>query len=214
MKLGLIGLAGSGKDTAAVIMQRILNEQTGEHYTIERYAGLLKTCAHKVFGDSFDDRDVKEVKIPVTKELHDRMIAVTAYCQRELGIHDDDDIDRWHKLCNQHFSGLSEVSPRLFQQLLGTEVGRAIDPNIWVKYLHSKDYNMIITDCRFQNELVDKNILIVRHCVPAVGHASEAFAANLQTNRAARQGVVDYVIHNTGTIEELETRLRFALTTL
>ncbi len=213
MKVGLIGLAGAGKDTAAVIMQCILKEQTGEHYTIERYAGLLKTCARKVFGDSFDDRDVKEVKIPVTKELHDLMIAVTSYCQRALGLRDND-IDRWQSLCNKHLGSLSEVSPRLFQQLLGTDVGRAVDSNIWVDYLHSKDYNMIITDCRFPNELVDKNILIVRHYVPAELHASEAFAANLQTNRAARQGVLDYVIHNTGTIEELETRLRFALTTL
>lgn len=213
MKLGLIGLAGSGKDTAAVIMQRILKEQTGEHYTIDRYADLLKTCARIVFGDNFDNRDVKEVKIPVTKELHDIMIAVTSDCCLHLGL-SGDDIDLWHSLCNKHLGDLVEISPRLFQQLLGTEVGRAVDSNIWVDYLHSQDRNMIITDCRFQNELVDKNILIVRHCVPAEGHSSEAFAANLQTNRAARQGVVDYVIHNTGTIEELETRLRFALTTL
>lgn len=213
MKFCLIGLAGSGKDTAAVIMQRILQEQTGKYYSIERYADLLKTCARIVFGDNFDDRDVKEVKIPVTKELHDLIISVTSYCQRALGLRDND-IDRWHSLCNKHLGRLTEVSPRLFQQLLGTEVGRAVDSNIWVDYLHSKDYNMIITDCRFKNELVDKNILIVRHYVPAELHASEAFAANLQTNRAARQGVVDYVIHNTGTIEELETRLRFALTTL
>lgn len=214
MKIGLIGLAGAGKDTAAVIMQRILHEQTGKYYNIERYADLLKTCARRVFGDNFDNRDVKEVMIPVTKELHDLMIAVTSYCQRELGIYDDDDIDRWHKLCNQHFGGLSEVSPRLFQQLLGTEVGRAIDPNIWVNYLHLRDYSMIITDCRFPNELVDKNILIIRHDVPENIHSSEEFAAHLQADHTARLGVVDYVIHNTGTIEELETRLRFALTTL
>lgn len=213
MKIGLIGLAGAGKDTAAVIMQRILKEQTGEHYTIERYAGLLKTCARKVFGDSFDNRDVKEVMIPVTKELHDKIIAVTSYCCLRLGLFGDD-IDLWHSLCNKHLGGLTEISPRLFQQLLGTEVGRAVYGNIWVDYLHSQDYNMIITDCRFQNELVDKRILIVRHDVPAELHASEEFAAHLQTNPSARQGVIDYVIHNTGTVEELETRLRFALTTL
>ena len=213
MKLGLIGLAGAGKDTAAVIMQRILKEQTGEHYTIERYAGLLKTCARRVFGDNFDNRDVKEVMIPVTKELHDLMIAVTSYCQRELGIRDAD-IARWHSLCNKHLGSLSEVSPRLFQQLLGTEVGRAINTDVWVNYLHSQDYDMIITDCRFPNELVDKNILIIRHDVPENIHSSEEFAAKLQTDHTARLGVVDYVIHNTGTIEELETRLRFALTTL
>lgn len=213
MKLGLIGLAGAGKDTAAVIMQRILKEQTGEHYTIERYAGLLKTCARKVFGDSFDNRDVKEVMIPVTKELHDKIIAVTSYCCLRLGLFGDD-INLWHSLCTKHLGGLAEISPRLFQQLLGTEVGRAVDSNIWVDYLHSQDYNMIITDCRFPNELVDKNILIIRHDVPENIHSSEEFAAQLQADHTARLGVVDYVIHNTGTIEELETRLRFALTTL
>ncbi|AGY47997.1 deoxynucleoside monophosphate kinase [Acinetobacter phage Petty] len=213
MKIGLIGLAGAGKDTAAVIMQRILQEQTGKYYSIERYANLLKTCARRVFGDNFDDRDVKEVKIPVTKELHDLMIAVTSYCQRALGLRDKD-IDRWHSLCNKHLGSLSEVSPRLFQQLLGTEVGRAINPDVWVNYLHSQDYGMIITDCRFPNELVDKRILIIRHDVPENIHSSEEFAAKLQTDHTARLGVVDYVIHNTGTIEELETRLRFALTTL
>ena len=62
MKLGLLGLPEAGKDTAALILQRVLAEQ-GMHFEIKKYAGLLKEATRLAFGDNFDDRDVKEERV-------------------------------------------------------------------------------------------------------------------------------------------------------
>ena len=210
-KIGLIGLAGAGKDTAAEILQRILAEQ-GKHFEIQRYAGLLKECARQVFGENFDDRDVKEELVFVTPDLADRMIDATDYCQLKLGLNPEQ-FDIWNSLCKKHIDTLTWVSPRLFQQLLGTEVGRALDPDVWVNYLKQQDKDMIIPDCRFDNETVDINILVVRHPVPeGTLHASEVYAAELQLSLEPYL-YVDAVVYNGGTLEELETKLRFLVTT-
>ena len=210
-KIGLIGLAGSGKDTTAEILQRILAEQ-GKHFEIQRYAGLLKECARQVFGENFDDRDVKEELVFVTPDLADRMIDATDYCQLKLDLNPEQ-FEIWNSLCKQHLDTLTWVSPRLFQQLLGTEVGRALDPDVWVNYLKHQDKDMIIPDCRFGNEDVDFNILITRHPVPqGTLHASEVYAAELQMCDEPYE-YVQAVIHNGSTIQELETKLRFLVTT-
>lgn len=211
-KIGLVGLAGSGKDTAALLLQRVLAEQ-GKHFTIDRYAALLKKCAQMAFGDNFDDRDVKEEMVFVTPTLADKMIDATDYCQYELGL-SGAEFKTWNTLCTQHLDKLTWVSPRLFQQLLGTEVGRALNPNIWVDYLKTHKYSVIVPDVRFDNELLDINILITRSAIPfGKLHTSEVLAAELQLMDEPYQ-YVDYVIHNSGTLEELETKIRFLATTL
>ena len=89
IKIGLVGLAGAGKDTAALILQRVLAEQ-GKHFGIDRYAALLKKCSQQVFGDNFDDRDVKEEMVFVTPTLADKMIDATDNCQPVLGLNGED----------------------------------------------------------------------------------------------------------------------------
>ena len=212
IKIGICGLAGSGKDTAALILRRVLYEQ-GKSFEIDRYAALLKKCAQLAFGDTFDDRDVKEELVFVTPDLADRMIDATDYCQLELGL-SPDEFEIWNDLCTKHLDSLTWVSPRLFQQLLGTEVGRTFNPSIWVDYLQNKDKDLIVPDVRFGNENTDVTILITRHAVPqGVLHSSELYAAELQLIENPYD-YVDYVIHNGGTLEELETKLRFLATTL
>lgn len=211
IKIGLVGLAGSGKDSAALILRRVLSEQ-GVYFTIDRYAALLKKCAQMAFGDNFDGRDVKEEMVFVTPTLADKMIDATDYCQCELGL-SGAEFETWNTLCTQHLDKLTWVSPRLFQQLLGTEVGRALNPSIWVDYLKVRKDNLIVPDVRFDNELLDMNILITRHDVPFNLHSSEVFAAELQLAEEPYR-YVDYVIHNSGTLEELETKIRFLATTL
>ncbi len=51
------------------------------------------------------------------------------------------------------------ISPRKIWQLLGTEVGRGIDPAIWIKnaemFIHKHPgRTVIITDVRFDNEAI------------------------------------------------------------
>ncbi|QVD48874.1 dNMP kinase [Acinetobacter phage APK16] len=213
-KIGLIGLAGSGKDTVAVILQEALKER-GQVFEIDRYAGLLKEAALQVFGENFDDRNVKEEMVFVTPQLWDKLwdacdyTAITLYpkSRRE---YDKDSVyyDLFMDMADKAFGNLTWISPRLFQQLLGTEVGRAIDPDIWVNYLKNQDRNLIIPDVRFGNEDVDFNILITRHPVPQGKlHASEVYAAELQLSDNPYD-YVDYVIHNDGSIEDLKRKVQ------
>ncbi|WPD49439.1 dNMP kinase [Acinetobacter phage YZ2] len=205
-KIGLIGLAGSGKDTVAVILQEALKER-GQVFEIDRYAGLLKEAARQVFGENFDDRNVKEVDKFVDLYLADKIIDATDYVYLKLN-RSDIDLDEWNALCQKHIDSCTWMSPRKFQQLLGTEVGRAIDPDIWVNYLKNQDRNLIIPDVRFGNEDVDFNILITRHPVPQGKlHASEVYAAELQLSDNPYD-YVDYIIHNDGSIEDLKRKVQ------
>ncbi|ALA12250.1 putative dNMP kinase [Acinetobacter phage phiAB6] len=205
-KIGLIGLAGSGKDTVAVILQEALKER-GQVFEVDRYAGLLKEAARQVFGENFDDRNVKEMDKFVDLSLADKIIDATDYVYLKLN-RSDIDLDEWNALCQKHIDSCTWMSPRKFQQLLGTEVGRAIDENIWVNYLKNQDRNLIIPDVRFGNEDVDFNILITRHPVPQGKlHASEVYAAELQLSDNPYD-YVDYIIHNDGSIEDLKRKVQ------
>jgi hypothetical protein len=104
-------------------------------------------------------------------------------------------------------------------QRLGTEVGRdIIDPNCWVNIARRKieslpaGTNVVITDCRFPNELDmirslgGKLIYIERPGVgPVNGHVSDAGLEKLRD-------AADSVIVNNGTVAELQATLRAAAT--
>lgn len=217
MKLGLLGLAGSGKDVAAEILQRVLHEQ-GMHFEIKKYAGLLKEATRLAFGDDFDDRDVKEERVFVTPTLADKIIDATDYIWLKLGF-GQEHFELFNDLCIKHIDSKTWMSPRDFQQLLGTDVVRAIDPDAWVKYLTEQDGNYIISDVRFANELVDCNVLLWRdNPTSAVElHVSELFAVSCMHD-VQRSDPIDYLhdytLWNKGTLEELERNIRFMVTTI
>src|SRR5574344_10690 len=124
-RIGLLGLTESGKDTAALILQRALAEQ-GMHFEIKKYAGLLKEATRLAFGDNFDDRDVKEERVFVTPELADKIIDATDYVWLKLGF-DPEHFELFNDLCTKHIDSKTWISPREFQQLLGTDVVRTVD---------------------------------------------------------------------------------------
>lgn len=215
MKLGLLGLAGSGKDTAAAILQRVLLEK-GFEFEIKRYAGLLKEATRLAFGDNFDDRDVKEERVFVTPTLADKIIDATDYIWLKLGF-GQEHFELFNDLCIKHIDSKTWMSPREFQQLLGTDVVRAIDPDTWVKYLTEQDGNYIISDVRFANELVDYNVLLCRHGIADIAeHVSEGFTRSLLQDVAHMDApyLHDYTLWNNGTLEELERNIRFMVTTI
>lgn len=215
MRIGLLGLAASGKDTAADIMQRVLLEQ-GMHFEIVKYAGLLKEATRQAFGDNFDDRVVKEEQRYVDAALGDRIIDATDYLWVKLGL-PDELFEAYNRLTTELIDSKRFLSPREFQQLLGTDVVRKLDPDAWVNYLHRKDGNFIISDCRFGNECTDFTALLMRHDVPDNLHESERFTATLMNDvffGTPDEYFHDYTLWNTGTIEELERNIRFMLTTI
>lgn len=214
MKLGLLGLAGSGKDTAAEILQRVLREQ-GMDFQIKKYAGLLKEATRLAFGDNFDDRDVKEERVFVTPDLADKIIDATDYIWLKLGF-DHEHFELYNDLCTKHIDSKTWISPREFQQLLGTDVVRTIDPDAWVKYLTEQDGNFIISDVRFANELLDFNVLLIRDYPESDLHSSEKFCAGLvqDVRYLDTPYVQDYTLWNKGTLEELERNIRFMVSTI
>lgn len=96
------------------------------------------------------------------------------------------------------------ITNRLFLQLLGTEVGRAIDPDIWVKALfnqYNDQENWIITDVRFPNEadaIKEKGGLLIkveRDTSYEDTHASE--------HALDQYDKFDVIIDNNGSLEDL-----------
>lgn len=102
-------------------------------------------------------------------------------------------------------------SPRYLMQTLGTEWGRnLVHPQLWLllaqQRLLQNGPGMIVTDVRFENEAEWVRsqggvvVHILREDATAVAaHASEAGVAITDG---------DFVIHNNGTLEEFQQRLR------
>jgi len=117
------------------------------------------------------------------------------------------------KIAREQFGwdGKKDKKGRKLLQLIGTEVGRGYNSNIWVekmeKILKNINYSnviVIIDDLRFDNEaeLIKKwNGIIIKIKRPEYngdGHASEKGISNKY---------IDYIIYNDGTIEQLKNRL-------
>lgn len=213
-KIGITGLAGSGKDTAGEILQRILKETTGVHYTLSKYASPLKSIAEDVFGSTFDDREVKDKAVFVTPSLADKLIDACDLFGQSLSY---DDYDKFMGELDSTLFNKTWLSPRYIQIAVGT-AGRNLDTDIWVKYLKNNPFPMIVTDVRYPNELLDYNILISKgtlKCSTLDIHHSELmcteFALGLQD---PIQSGINFVVLNTQTISDLETKLRFVATTI
>lgn len=75
MKIGIVGIAGAGKDTFAKMLQEEMHKigVIDKNTVIMRYAYHLKKCAELAFGTAFDDRDVKDESVPVT--IHRKHLA-------------------------------------------------------------------------------------------------------------------------------------------
>ena len=99
------------------------------------------------------------------------------------------------------------MSPRKIYQLLGTEVGRGIDVNIWVKNAEMfvkqhPGWTVVITDVRFDNEAywirnrggIVINIVRDKDYIEENTHSSES---------GLRPENIDLIIKNNGTKEEM-----------
>ena len=124
--IALTGLKGSGKDTTADYIIK-----NYENWEKDSFAGTLKDAVSVIFGW---DRKMLAGETP-----EDRIIRETPdeYWTSKLGF---------------------EVTPRNILQKFGTDCLRNhFHPDIWVNSLEKKirnsDKNIIITDCRFKNEI-------------------------------------------------------------
>lgn len=168
LTIGLIGIAGAGKDTiASYLSESLLNN----HYlpsSIYRFATSLKHSANQLFGSDFDQREIKEVpqEIFITDEsLHQSFgildllpILQSALANQDIPAH----------YCSRSFGLYAYLSPAKYQQIMGTEVLRTINHNYHVdRFLN--ETNLLPTlitiapDTRFLNECKICDILIFVH---------------------------------------------------
>jgi hypothetical protein len=126
MLIGVVGFIGSGKDTVA---DYLVNNH---EFRRESFAGTLKDAVAQVFGW---DRTMLEGR---TREARNWREQVDTWWADKLG--------------------MPELTPRWVLQYWGTEVcRRSFHDNIWIASLENKlrtnQDNVVISDCRFPNEI-------------------------------------------------------------
>ena len=126
MIIGICGLIGAGKDTAADYLVNL------HHFRRESFANSLKDAVAQVFGW---DRTMLEGRTKQAREWREQ-------------------VDPWWSERLQ----IPELTPRWVLQQWGTEVCRgSFHDDIWIASLENKLRNsqddVVITDCRFPNEI-------------------------------------------------------------
>lgn len=194
MIIGICGLIGSGKDTIADYLV------TFHGFRRESFAGSLKDAISDIFGW---DRVLLEGR---TREAREWREQVDPWWAERLGI--------------------PSLTPRWILQYWGTEVGRqGFHDDIWVASLENKlrssRDNIVISDCRFPNEIsaIRRSGGIIVRVVRGPDPEWWQFAQEQNQHMTATYPDVhasewswanqtfDTVIDNNGTITELYDRL-------
>jgi len=193
--IAICGLIGSGKDTVADYLCNF------HQYKRDSFASTLKDAISRIFGW---DREMLEGRTKYSRDWREQ-------------------VDQWWSTR----LNIPNLTPRWVLQNWGTEVCRqGFHDDIWIASLenrlrNTKD-NVVITDCRFANEVkslrslgatilrikrgddpewfetAQKSIELMKIQYPNVHSSEYAWA---QTN-------FDYVIDNNGTIDELYQKLK------
>jgi len=113
-----------------------------------------------------------------------------------------------------------QTTPRAVLQFLGTEIGRQLDPNIWVKSLQRRlesyytgaggPFSFVITDVRFPNEAEVVKALggeIWRITRPALGERTDLHASETGMDLY----IADREILNTGSIKDIHEQVDILL---
>ena len=204
MIVGIAGFIGSGKDTIADYLI------TFKGFKRMSYAGPLKDAVAAIFNW---DRELLEGTTHYSREWRD---TVDAWWAERLNI--------------------PHLTPRFVLQQWGTEVGRrAFHDDIWIASVENKlrtvKDNIVISDCRFPNELKSiKNaggitIRVTRGNNPewydaalalSKGYYSAGYPAarkileehNVHASEYSSVGLdYDYYVDNSGTVDELHRKI-------
>ena len=168
-------------------------------------AGAGKDTAAQQFIDSIDEEGLSFIITGFAARMKEALSGIFGF-----SFHDLDRTDKEKKL---DFIG---KSPRELMQTLGTEWGRSIHPDLWVKLLERElfdhpraaDEVVILTDCRFQNEI--RWVRAKGGAVWWVQRDGIAPVASHSSENDIGPGDCDLVIRNFGTREDLAREVRRA----
>ena len=103
------------------------------------------------------------------------------------------------------------ISPRIMYQRVGTDIGRTLDPNIWIKNAqmfinNSSGRAVVITDCRFSNEAY-----WIKNQGGYVIHIKRNSKLIAENSHSSESGMTerdyDYTIYNTKKISDLYKKI-------
>lgn len=226
MIVGFVGTARSGKDTAAQMMIEIepfFNKDGTSVYRRDSFAAPLKRLSIFLFGKDSELPENKEKEVDV--DTDDLILIIHEIAGMMAG--SKADMEWEYKYANAYAhadevltGGLRDgkLSPRRFQQLVGTEIVRHLNPSYWVDRLvfdaaKHPDKITLVTDVRYQNELDVCDSVI--HVMSGRGrrihdHASEHLATLAQAAGIAAiltKPVPFYTVVNNGTLDDLRKQL-------
>ena len=204
MLVGLVGFIGSGKGSVADILVDKHN------YIKESFANSVKDAVSVIFGW---DRNLLEGDTSASRHWRESQD------------------DFWSKKFKRTFS------PRMALQIMGTEAGRnSFDPNLWIYALERRcnpNKNYVIADVRFPNE-----IEMIKESGGKVYHIQRGQLPMWYTDASLTNSLYDWsgevqqmtnypdvhysewawcgmpndgVIHNDGTLEDLQSKVNLLL---
>lgn len=216
MRIGLIGFAGSGKDTAGKFLQEFFLEK-GIDLAIHKFATPLKEITAKIFGENFDAKDTKEKEVDFLQDKKEKIYSEVSILLDTMSLSSEDKDNFIGYMFDNLLQFSDKCSPRKFQQVLGA-AGRFIDKDFWVKAQDGKQG--IFTDVRFGNEAdtMDKLVYIFEPTIHetmftaytlGILDKSEHFAATI--DKYADHKV--YCIYNNSSLDKLRENCKEYLNT-
>lgn len=243
--VGVVGKKGSGKDTAADGLASDFYVKRSFATPLKEF--LIKGLdfpEEALYGPSqMRNTPVTfQPSIVVGKDAPDRI----TMAQREFASkvaaaigRDVDDMSRWlddfilkevfHSKCTveirpvfltrtvTHVHAYQWTARRILQQL-GTEWGRALDPDIWCKIavqgLQEENARTVFSDCRFINEAAKIRELggpVIRIYRPATDSTKDKHQSETEMDTAAFKEHVTHTVVNDGTREELHAKVSEAV---
>lgn len=227
--IALVGFAGVGKDTAAGAMASALQDK-GSEARIDSFAAPIREISQAMGLEPFDRTKKEAVRTILWDEFDASLFdAIEEVLGKSLS---DNDRALLYTFTNEalqpkkyqapHFGtteNFIDISPREFMQVLGTEGGQAVRPQLWVELLAARTAEgyTIVPDCRFEHELevVDFVVHVVRPGFSRINdHKSEDLAEAFFKGDAPPVGVYITLVNDGDTHDLRFTASSVALTLL
>lgn len=220
MKIGVSSKLQRGKTTFVGFLKTKLEEIfhnefriTAFAYNLKHLCSILKGCDISIFMTTQGKNTILSGgHLPV---LDDVIKCLSECCPKSLEIGKIRTIGVAASLCDECVNGKwKSINAGSLLQEVGTYVRECLHENYWKLAVLEADCNGIIDDCRFKNEargFLGKNRYLIRLEGPRRGettrdenHISETDLDDLRQLEAETQVRWDDIIHNTGTLQDLE----------